>query len=68
MSKKIQTLIKRLKRLGYSASKPKTVDVVCNMRIEEGIITSQYNSKTYSFCSEHCKMQFDAEPHKFADQ
>ncbi len=62
MSNKIQTLIKKLKKFGYHVFKPKIIDVVCNMKIQEGFIFSEYNGQTYSFCSEHCKTQFEANP------
>lgn len=65
MSNKIQTLIKRLKKFGYHVSKPKIIDVVCNMRVEDGFISSEYKSRTYSFCSEHCKARFNADPDQF---
>ena len=65
MSNKIQTLIKKIKKFGYHVFKPKTVDVVCNMKIEAGFISSEYKGRMYSFCSEHCKAQFDANPAQF---
>lgn len=68
MSNKIQTLIKKLKKFGYHISKPRTVDVVCNMKVEEGLVISEYKDKTYSFCSDHCKAQFDAAPARYTDE
>jgi Cu+-exporting ATPase len=43
------------------------VDPVCGMRIseEETVGTSSYEGKTYRFCSEGCKEQFDDDAHKF---
>jgi Cu+-exporting ATPase len=43
------------------------VDPVCGMRIsrEETLATSDYEGKTYRFCSSGCKEQFDEDPHKF---
>ena len=43
-------------------------DVVCGMQIEpaQAAGTSQYNGKTYYFCSAGCKAKFDADPAKYA--
>lgn len=66
MSNKIQKLLKKLSRFGYRVtSKSQAIDVVCNMKVEEGLISSEYKSKVYSFCSEHCKKQFDNNPSEF---
>ena len=37
-------------------------DVVCGMQVDPAIAsaTSQYNGKTYYFCSKGCKTRFDA--------
>ena len=68
MSDKIKSLLKKLRRFGYNATpKSRTTDVVCNMKVNEGLITSEYRNKTYSFCSEHCKAQFDVNPAQYAD-
>jgi P-type Cu+ transporter len=42
-------------------------DVVCGMEIPEdkAAATSEYGGKTYYFCSEHCKREFDKEPEKY---
>lgn len=69
MSKKLQTLFKKLKRFGYKINfKSKIVDPVCNMKIEPGIFSSEQGGNTYYFCSEYCKTQFDADPEQFANQ
>ena len=66
MSNKIQKLLKKLGRFGYKATpKSQAVDVVCNMKVEEGLISSEHKGKIYSFCSEHCKKQFDNNPSEF---
>lgn len=43
------------------------IDPVCNMTIDkdEAVATSMYNGKTYYFCSEHCREDFDRNPEKF---
>lgn len=43
-------------------------DVVCGMQVEppKAAGTSEYNGKTYHFCSKGCKAQFDAKPAQFA--
>lgn len=46
-------------------AKPKALDPVCNMKIEQGDIISEISGKTYFFCSDHCKQQFDANPAQY---
>ena len=43
-------------------------DPVCGMMIEESdaVATSVYNDKTYYFCSNDCKEEFDANPGDYA--
>lgn len=42
-------------------------DLVCGMDIDPATAagTSEYNGKTYTFCSLGCKMAFDKEPEKY---
>lgn len=43
-------------------------DVVCGMQIDpaKAAGTSQYQGKTYYFCSNSCKAKFDANPSQYA--
>jgi len=43
-------------------------DVVCGMQVDpaKAAGTSQYNGKTYYFCSASCKAKFDANPAQYA--
>ena len=43
-------------------------DVVCGMQVDPANAagSSQYNGKTYYFCSIGCKAKFDANPAQFA--
>ena len=43
-------------------------DPVCSMEVDkkEAEFTSQYGGKTYYFCSEDCKQQFERRPEQFA--
>ena len=43
-------------------------DVVCGMQIEpaKAAGSSEYNGKTYYFCSHSCKAKFDANPALYA--
>ena len=43
-------------------------DVVCGMKIDPAKAAgqSQYNGKTYYFCSATCKAKFDANPQQYA--
>jgi Cu+-exporting ATPase len=42
-------------------------DVVCGMQVEPATAagTSEYQGKTYYFCSKSCKTKFDANPRQF---
>lgn len=42
-------------------------DVVCGMDVDpkEAAAKSERNSRTYYFCGEQCKKQFDADPKKY---
>jgi Cu+-exporting ATPase len=42
-------------------------DVVCGMEVREdrAAATSEYKGKTYYFCSEYCKKEFDRNPKKY---
>lgn len=44
------------------------VDPVCGMTIEESdaVGTSEYEGKTYYFCSKDCKEEFDSAPEDYA--
>ena len=43
-------------------------DVVCGMQIDPARAagTSQFNGRTYYFCSASCKTKFDGNPQQFA--
>lgn len=43
-------------------------DPVCGMTIDSSAAKGQatYNGKTYYFCSEQCRRQFEQSPEKFA--
>ncbi len=43
-------------------------DVVCGMQVDPAKAAgkSEYNGKTYYFCSNVCKTRFDADPAKYA--
>ena len=45
-------------------------DPVCGMEVEPTAtgLTSVYGGKTYYFCSETCKQQFDHSPQQYATQ
>ncbi len=54
-----------LKKLFSSEGKAK--DVVCGMTVntQNAHYTSIYQGKTYDFCSENCKKQFDENPSQY---
>ncbi|MDP2741641.1 MAG: YHS domain-containing protein [bacterium] len=67
MQNKIKDLIKKISRFGYDV-KPKNkkhIDPVCGMDATSDFFKSEYKGKTYYFCSEHCKKQFDEKPDNF---
>ncbi len=39
-------------------------DPVCGMRASEGIVVV-YKGQSYSFCSDHCKQQFEKDPEAY---
>jgi YHS domain-containing protein len=43
-------------------------DVVCGMQVDpaKAAAKSQYQGKTFYFCSTECKTKFDANPAKYA--
>ena len=45
-------------------------DPVCKMQVEEktAVAKSEYNGKTYYFCAQGCKKEFDANPTKYANR
>ena len=44
-------------------------DPVCGMTVEESdaAATSEYDGRTYYFCSRGCKEQFDADPAAYVE-
>jgi YHS domain-containing protein len=47
---------------------PRVTDPVCGMSIESdtAVGQSQYQGRTFYFCSAQCKQQFDADPGRYA--
>ena len=43
-------------------------DVICGMQVDPATAAgkSEYNGKTYYFCSTSCKTKFDADPARYA--
>ena len=48
----------------------KVLDPVCGMKIDRGgaTATSEYKNKTYYFCAEGCKEQFDKSPEEYLEE
>jgi YHS domain-containing protein len=44
-----------------------TKDPVCGMNVDEknAEFTTQFAGKTYAFCSENCKQEFEADPDEY---
>lgn len=67
MKNKIKSLIKKLSRLGFSV-KPKKYgynDPVCDMDATSDLFKVDYQDKSYYFCSDHCREQFEKEPESY---
>lgn len=49
---------------------PVAIDPVCGMEVDEASAqwTSEYEGKTYYFCSPGCKSAFDREPDRYLNQ
>jgi YHS domain-containing protein len=43
-----------------------TKDPVCGMTVDRGGPTSSYAGRTFTFCGNHCKHTFDANPGAYA--
>jgi YHS domain-containing protein len=56
-----------LQKLG---GKPMAIDPVCGMEVDEQTAAgkSEYEGKTYYFCSLGCKAAFDKDPEKYLQQ
>lgn len=46
----------------------KVVDPVCEVKVKEGVIKTDYKGKTYSFCSENCRVKFTIRPFKYVNE
>ncbi|MBI4119010.1 MAG: YHS domain-containing protein [Parcubacteria group bacterium] len=69
MENKIKSLIKKLRRFGFSV-KPKNkglLDPVCGMEAANDIAFN-YRGQTYFFCSDHCRGQFEKAPDRYSGQ
>jgi YHS domain-containing protein len=44
-------------------------DLICGMNVDEETckLTSQYQGKTYFFCSPNCKEDFEKDPSRYID-
>ena len=42
-------------------------DPVCTMQVDtaDAQFTTEYDGKTYYFCSEHCKEEFESDPEEY---
>ena len=51
----------------HGSDNVKVSDPVCKMEMEDKWVAykSEYEGKTYYFCCESCKKQFDENPNKF---
>jgi len=50
---------------GHQAQATGGKDPVCGMSVKDNSITSVYQGHSYSFCSDHCRGKFDANPADF---
>lgn len=67
MENKIKSLIKKLSRFGFSV-KPKNqghIDPVCGMEASSNLFKADYQGKSYYFCSDYCRQQFEKNPEDY---
>jgi YHS domain-containing protein len=59
---------KQVEKAPAKGSVAKIKDPVCGMEVDpaKGKEISNYQGKTYHFCSSHCKAEFDKNPAKYA--
>ncbi len=50
---------------GHQEQVTELKDPVCGMDVKDDSITSEYEGKTYTFCSESCQGKFKANPADF---
>ncbi|MEK7614538.1 MAG: YHS domain-containing protein [Patescibacteria group bacterium] len=70
MENKIKSLIKKLSRLGFNV-KPKEgvhTDPVCGMESSGDLFKTDYQSRSYYFCSDHCRGQFEKDPKSYVSK
>ncbi len=67
MENKIKSLVKKLKRLGYSIKVKNQIhhDPVCGMEATCDFFSAQYQGKNYYFYSQYCKGQFEISPNEY---
>jgi membrane fusion protein, copper/silver efflux system len=61
----------RMKDMENRISEKSVKDLVCGMEVNPatpGALKTVYKGKTYYFCSDHCKSQFEKNPGKFLKQ
>ena len=70
MKNKIRSLVRKLKRFGYSIKTKQANnrhDPVCGMEATSDYFLVQFQGKNYYFCSEYCKDQFEMRPDEYLD-
>lgn len=67
MENRIKSFIKKLKRFGYNIKTKERnhYDPVCGMKATADFFLAQYQGKSYYFCSEYCKRQFEINPNEY---
>ncbi|MEM0135627.1 MAG: YHS domain-containing protein [Thermoplasmatales archaeon] len=56
----------RLKLSKLNGSPSMAIDVICGMKVREDTdIKTEFKGRTYYFCSNHCKLEFDKNPLKY---
>lgn len=67
MENRIKSLIKKLSRLGFSVKQKNKghIDPVCGMEASADLFKADYKGKSYYFCSNYCKQQFEKDPEAY---
>ncbi|KKR09758.1 MAG: YHS domain-containing protein [Parcubacteria group bacterium GW2011_GWA2_39_18] len=66
MENKIKSFVKKLSG-AIKSQEQSHKDPVCGMDVKIDLNKSEYQGKTYYFCSSHCKKQFDSNPANFVN-
>jgi len=67
MGNKVKSLIKKLRRLGFGVKSKNDshTDPVCGMEASSDLFKADCQGKSYYFCSDYCRQQFEKNPEDY---